>query len=78
MLQDGFLLKFLENVVEGPFCKGITVESEEQGFSKLKSINWLVGEQLLFDCLFSKLVNFSSYVGMLVIQCEKEIICEEM
>ncbi|RVW22256.1 DNA-directed RNA polymerase V subunit 1 [Vitis vinifera] len=31
--------KFLENVVEGPFCKGITVESEEQGFSKLKSIN---------------------------------------
>ncbi|RVW69345.1 DNA-directed RNA polymerase V subunit 1 [Vitis vinifera] len=68
--------KFLENVVEGPFCKGITVESEEQGFSKLKSINWLVGEQLLFDCLFSKLVNFSSYVGMLVIRCEKEIICD--
>ena len=48
MLQDGFLLKFLENVVEGPFYKGITVEIEEQGFSKLKSINWLVGKQLLF------------------------------
>ena len=73
MLQEGSLLEFLENTVKNPFCKDIAVKSEEQWSSKLKSINWPAGEELPFDGLFSKLVNFSSYVGMLV-GFEKEII----
>ena len=46
---------------------------EEQGSSKLKCISQLMEEELPFDGLFSKLVNFSSYLGMLV-GFEEEII----
>ncbi|RVX11138.1 Retrovirus-related Pol polyprotein from transposon RE1 [Vitis vinifera] len=43
------------------------------GFSELKSFNWLVGEKVPSNGLFSKLANFSSHVVTLVKGYEKEI-----
>ena len=75
MFQDGSMMEFPKNDVEGPTCKEAVVKLEEQESSKVNS-SFLVKEEHPFNGLFSKLANFNTFVGMLVIGFEKEVITD--
>ena len=72
MLQDGSLLECLKNVVEDPLGKDLVARLEKRVSLEVKLFDWPMGEEVLFDDLFSKF-TFSSLVGMPIYGFEKEI-----
>ena len=72
MLQDGSLLECLKNVVEDPLGKDLVAKLEKRVSLEVKLFDWPMGEEVLFDDLFSKF-TFSSLVGMPIYGFEKEI-----
>ena len=71
MLQDGSLLECLKNVVEDPLGKDLVARLEKRVSLEVKLFDWPMGEEVLFDDLFSKF-TFSSLVGMPIYGFEKE------